>query len=315
MYKTDIGKQINATGFTLKGFSDNPELQAPLFVLFLVIYLIVIFGNMTIFTAISQDSHLHTPMYIFLMNLSVLDISLTSDILPNLLHVLLTQYKYVSFNWCISQLYIFGSLTCTEVLILGAMAYDRYVAICHPLHYASLMSLKRCSLFSGAAWMIGFLDFIGHPVFISKLFFCSSRLVDHFFCDVTPLLMLSCSDTINVEVLNYIEGTLMGCSSFLLILISYIFIIHTVLTIRSVEGRYKAFSTCTSHLTCVIIFYGSIICLHMRPTSTYYPNIDKLFSLVNIALVPMLNPLIYSLKNKEVKDALRRLISSAKNHL
>ncbi|KAM4637009.1 olfactory receptor 5AR1-like [Discoglossus pictus] len=262
---------------------------------------------MTIFAAISQDSHLHTPMYIFLMNLSVIDISISSTILPNVLRALYTQQKHISFASCIAQMYVFSSLICTEILLLSAMAYDRYVAICHPLHYVFLMSLRHCAASITTSWMTGLFVLTGHPLLISRLSFCSSHLIEHFYCDFTPLIKLSCSDKFTVELLTYIEGTVLGFMSFLLILISYIFIICTILNIQSVEGRHKAFSTCTSHLTCVIIFYVTIICLHLRPTSSYSPTLDKYFSLINVVLIPMLNPVIYSLKNKEVKHALSKL--------
>ncbi|KAM4637001.1 olfactory receptor 5AR1-like [Discoglossus pictus] len=262
---------------------------------------------MTIFVAISLDSHLHTPMYIFLMNLSILDISLPSTVLPNVLRALYTQEKHISFPSCIAQMNVFVSLLCTEILLLSAMAYDRYVAICHPLHYVFLMSLRHCAAFIATSWTTGFLALIGHTVLISRFSFCASHLIEHFYCDFTPLLILSCSDTSTVELLSYIEGTLIAFIPFLLTLISYIFIICTILSIRSVEGRHKAFSTCTSHLTCVIIFYTTSICLHMRPTSNYSPTLDKYFSIINVILIPMLNPVIYSFKNKEVKHALNKL--------
>ncbi|KAM4637000.1 olfactory receptor 1C1-like [Discoglossus pictus] len=246
-------------------------------------------------------------MYIFLMNLSILDISYTSTILPKLLNTLIAQNRSISFAGCIAQMYFFLSFACNEAFLLAAMAYDRYLAICHPLHYVLHMNLRRCSRFSAAVWAIGFLDPVLYPILISNMSFCRTNLIDHFFCDVTPLMKLSCSDTSNVEILTYIEGSLIVFTLFMFTLISYFFIISTILNIRSTEGRRKAFSTCSSHLTCVIIFYGTIMCLYMRPTSNYYPNRDKFFSLLYILLVPMLNPVIYSLKNKDVKHALIKL--------
>ncbi|KAM4702774.1 olfactory receptor 5V1-like [Rhinophrynus dorsalis] len=299
----------NLTGFLIQGLSDVPELQIPLCIIFLLIYFIIIFGNLIITVVIMGDSHLHTPMYIFLINLSFIDIMYTTNILPNILYMLFTQCKTISFAGCIIQMYFFIALACTEVLLLAAMAYDRYVAICHPLHYALLMSLKLSAWLAVASWSIGFLDSIGHAVLISKLTYCASRLIDHFFCDAAPLLKLSCSDTFYVELLTYVEGALLVSTSFLLTLVSYIFIISTIMSIQSAERRNKAFSTCTSHLTCVIIFYGTLICLYMRPTSNYSPKQDKYFALLYIVLVPMLNPIIYSLKNKEVKSALKKLKS------
>ncbi|XP_053305955.1 olfactory receptor 1019-like [Spea bombifrons] len=300
-------RQPNLTRFTIQTFTDAPELQIPIFLIFLLGYLIIILGNLTIFVVIVSEASLHTPMYLFLMKLSLLDISCASNILPNMLHMLLTQHKTISFVGCITQVYFFISLTCTEVLLLGAMAYDRYLAICHPLHYFMLMSFRHCALLIMAAFTIGFIDPMGHAVFISKLYFCASHLIDHFFCDVSPLLKLSCSDTSRVEMLTFVEGTFIVFPNFLLTLISYIFIIATILKIKSAEGRQKAFSTCTSHLTCVIMFYGTILCLYMRPTSSYSPKQDKFFALLYVVLVPMLNPVIYSLKNQDVKCALKKL--------
>ncbi|XP_053305925.1 olfactory receptor 1019-like [Spea bombifrons] len=292
----------NITGFIIQGFSNVPELQSPLFVLFLMIYLMILLGNLTIFTVILLNSHLHTPMYIFLLNLSFIDMCFTSTILPNLLHVLFTQHKYISFSGCMVQMYFFVSLACTEYFLLTAMAYDRYLAICHPLHYVLFMSLKNCGFFIAAAWTVGFLDPTGHVVLLAKLSFCGSHVIDHFFCDVSPLLKLSCSDTFSAELMIYIEGVLVTFNSFMLTVTSYFFIISTILKMSS-EDRRKAFSTCGSHMTCVVIFYGTIFCLYVRPTSSYSPERDKFFSLFYIVLIPMLNPIIYTLKNKEFKRA------------
>ncbi|KAM4637015.1 olfactory receptor 1C1-like [Discoglossus pictus] len=248
-------------------------------------------------------------MYIFLMNLSFIDILVTSTILPAVLHMLYTQRKTISFTGCMTQLYFYGSLLGIEILLLAAMAYDRYVAICHPLHYIIYMSLRHCAQSLVAVWSIGFLEFTGHPVLISKLSYCASHLIDHYFCDVAPLLKLSCSDTFNVEMLNYINGSFIAFNSFLLIVISYIFIISAILNIKSSHGQRKAFSTCASHLICVIMYYGTILCLYMRPTSSYSPSRDKFFALVYIVLNPLLNPLIYTLKNKEFQDAMMYFIT------
>ncbi|KAE8589850.1 hypothetical protein XENTR_v10017773, partial [Xenopus tropicalis] len=273
----------------IQGFSDTPELQISLFVLFLGIYLIILLGNLIIFLVISCNPHLHTPMYIFLLNLSLIDISSTSNILPNLLHILLTQQNIISFLGCMTQMYVFGFLAASEYFLLTAMAYDRYVAICDPLHYIARMSRKHCAGLITAAFTVGF----GDPVvLISKLSYCASHLINHFFCDITPLLKLSCSSTFSVELLNYIVGTLLIFSSFLPTLISYIFIVSAILKIQSSEGRQKAFSTCASHLACVITLYGTVFCLYMRPTTSYSLERDKYFSLLYIALGPVLNPLI-----------------------
>ncbi|KAM4702786.1 olfactory receptor 5AR1-like [Rhinophrynus dorsalis] len=307
MCKTSSQNHSGVTEFTIQGFSDIEDLQVPLFIIFLVIFLIILFGNMTVVITIILDSHLHTPMYVFLCNLSLLDISYTSTVLPKLLVMLFTQHKSISFTGCMIQLHFFLSFACTEFFLFAVMAYDRFVAICHPLHYNLIMGLKQCARFITAVWLTGLLDPIGHTIFISNLCFCSSHNIDHFFCDLTPLLKLSCSDTSSIEILTYIDGTLLCLSTFVPTLISYVFIICSILKIQSSEGRHKAFSTCASHLTCVIIFYGTIISLYVRPTSMYSPKQDKFFALLYIILIPLLNPIIYTLKNKDIKNALRKL--------
>ncbi|KAM9325045.1 olfactory receptor 5AR1-like [Gastrophryne carolinensis] len=300
----------NVTDFVIQGFWTITSLRLPVFTVVLFLYISIILGNTTIFVVIWWNSHLHSPMYILLTNLSVIDIAYTSNILPNLLNILLTGHKTISFVGCMIQLYLFIFLASTEVVLLAAMAYDRYVAICHPLHYASLMSLKHCVGLAALAWVIGLLDPTGHVSLVSKLSFCASRHINHFFCDLAPLLKISCSDTSVVENMNYIVGTLLTLATFLLTLISYIFIIVTILKIKSSTGRHKAFSTCTSHLTCISVFYGTIICLYMRPASNYNPEQDKFFALLYVVLVPLLNPVIYSLKNQEFKEGVKKIVSN-----
>ncbi|XP_075114181.1 olfactory receptor 6B9-like [Leptodactylus fuscus] len=296
--------EFNISEFIIQGFSDIPKLQLPMFGIFLFIYFLIICWNLIIIVIIWRTPLLHTPMYFFLVHLSFIDIASASNILPKLLLILYAKQKTISFVGCITQLYIFMSLSCTEIILLAAMAYDRYVAICHPLHYFTLMPSKQCARLSFMSWFIGFLDPTGHAVLISKLSFCSNKFVKHFFCDTISILNLACIDTYMVALLNYVEGTLLGITAFSLTLISYVFIISNILKIKSTEGQRKAFSTCTAHLTCVCIFYGTLICLYMRPSSSFSPKQDKYFSLLNIVLVPMFNPIIYSLKNEEVKKAL-----------
>ncbi|KAE8589895.1 hypothetical protein XENTR_v10017818, partial [Xenopus tropicalis] len=295
------------SGFIIQGFSDTPELQTSLFVLFLGIYLIILLGNLIIFLVISCNPHLHTPMYIFLLNLSLIDISFTTTVLPNLLHILLTQQNNISFLGCMTQMYVFVALASSEYFLLTAMAYDRYVAICDPLHYIARMSRKHCAGLITASFTVGFGDPVGIVVLTSKLSYCASHLINHFFCDVTPLLNLSCSSTFTAELSIYFVGTLLGFSSFILTLTSYIFIISAILKIQSSEGRQKAFSTCASHLTCVITLYGTGFCLYMRPTTKFSLKRDKYFSLLYIALGPVLNPLIYTLKNREFKSSIHKM--------
>ncbi|KAM4637008.1 olfactory receptor 5AR1-like [Discoglossus pictus] len=305
-----LENEDNGTEFLMKGFTDIIELQVPLFILFLIIYLMILLGNLTVFAVISLNPKLHTPMYIFLMNLSFIDILFTTAILPAVLHRLLTQRKTISFSGCMTQLYFYASLACSEVLLLAAMAYDRYVAICYPLHYVIRMSLRHCAQYLIDVWFVGLLAFTGNAVLISKLSFCASHLIDHFFCDVVPLLKISCSDTFYVYLLNYLEASLITFNSFLLTVISYIFIISAILNIQSSHGRHKAFSTCASHLTCVIMYYGTILCVYMKPSSSYSPSQDKYFALVYIVLNPLLNPVIYTLKNREFQNAIMNFIRS-----
>ncbi|KAG8435705.1 hypothetical protein GDO86_013588 [Hymenochirus boettgeri] len=275
------GNQSQLVIFTVQCFAEQEDLQLSLFILFLLIYLIIILGNSAVFTTISLSPKLHTPMYMFLGNLSFLDISYSSNTFPKLLHMVYTQQKTISFTGCITQLYFFIALACTECLLLAVMAYDRYVAICHPLHYTVLMSHKLCARLIAVVWAVGFLEPVPHTLLIVNFSFCSSHHIDHFFCDLIPLLKITC--------------------------MSYVFIIRTILQIRSSEGRQKAFSTCTSHLTCVTIFYGTMTCSYMRPTKSYNPGLDSFFALLYVALVPMLNPFIYTLKNKEFKDIVSKI--------
>ncbi|XP_063289852.1 olfactory receptor 5AR1-like [Pelobates fuscus] len=297
----------NYIELTMQGFSDLPELQFPLFVTFLFIYLTIVFSNLTIIASVVLYTHLHKPMYIFLCNLSVIDISLTSSILPKLLDMLFTQCKTISFAGCFIQMYFFMVFACSELLLLSVMAYDRYVAICHPLHYSLLMSSKMCAYLILGDVIGSLLDPVLHTVLISKLSFCSSHHIGHFFCNISALLKLSCIDTSYIEMWTYILAIVVGMSSLTLTLASYFFIISNILNIKSKTGRHKAFSTCASHMTCVFIFYGTIICLHMKPRSMYSPGQDKFFSLLYVILIPILNPLIYTLKNKEFSKVFKQI--------
>ncbi|XP_075114121.1 olfactory receptor 5AR1-like [Leptodactylus fuscus] len=309
MYTVASRNDSHAVQFTILCFSDFPKLQVPLFIMFLTIYLNIVLGNTAVFMAVVFDSHLHTPMYIFLGNLSVLDISYTSTILPKLLFMLLTQHKIVSLVGCITQMYFFLCFACTEMILLAVMAYDRYVAICHPLHYTLLMSPRTCLIVVISVWVAALLEPVSFTVLVANLSFCSTNQIDHFFCDASPLLKLSCSDTTHVNMTTYILGALVGMSTFMLTLVSYIYIIYNIMNIHSAGGRSKTFSTCASHLTCVLLFYGTTLSLYMRPTSMYSPKQDKFFSLLYIILIPLLNPVIYTLKNKQFKEVFKKLMN------
>ncbi|KAM9323746.1 olfactory receptor 6B9-like [Gastrophryne carolinensis] len=229
----------------------------------------------------------------------------TTAILPKLLDIHLTTQNKISLAGCITQLYFFFSVACSETILLAAMAYDRYVAICYPLHYSIFMTLRNCIGLSLSSCTIDFLDVFGHAVLISRMSFCRSHLIGHFFCDMTPLLKLSCSDMSIIDLLNYIEGTVLTIFTFVFTITSNICIISTILKIKSSEGRLKALSTCSAHLTCVTLFYGTIISLYIRPSSSYAPKFNKFASLLYVVLVPLLNPIIYTLKNEDVKKTLR----------
>ncbi|XP_053545619.1 olfactory receptor 1038-like [Bombina bombina] len=293
------------TYFIIKGISDIPELQVPIFILVLIIYLVTLAGNMTILILVCTKSILHTPMYFFLGNLSVLDISSSTVTLHKLLINFLSGNNKVSFLGCMAQLYVFASLLGAELLILTAMSYDRYVAICKPLHYHMIMSGRVCLLLASACWAWGLLESLPHVYIISNFSFNGSKVINHFFCDFLPLKQLSCSDTSALELVTFSSGLFHSSFSMFSTFIPYIFIIVAILRIPSIAGRRKAFYTCSSHLTVVILLYVTLISQYMIPASINSLDSNKFYSLFNTAVVPMLNPLIYSLKNKDVKSALR----------
>ncbi|KAM4641712.1 olfactory receptor 5M11-like [Discoglossus pictus] len=298
--------QTKVTYFTLKGISDDPDLQAPIFLLVLVIYLLTLGGNMTILLLVCLDPQLHTPMYFFLANLSMLDMMSTTNTLHSTLISFISGDKTISFPRCMAQMYIFGSLLSDELKILVAMSYDRYVAICNPLRYHLIMRPTVRVLLTTVCWVLGCLEIIPIMVVMSKIYFCSSKDIDHFFCDILPLIQLSCSDTSLLELLLFLAAVFHNSISFLPTLIPYVFIIITILRIPSRTGRRKAFYTCSSHITVVTLLYITLLCQYLKPTSMGSQESIKLYSLFNTAAVPLLNPLIYSLKNKDVKSALRR---------
>ncbi|XP_044124873.1 olfactory receptor 8D1-like [Bufo gargarizans] len=294
------------TFFIIKGISDVPKLQVPIFLLVLLIYLITVGGNMTILLLVCVDPQLHTPMYFFLCNLSILDISSSTVTLHKILISFLSGDKTVSVQSCLTQMFIFTSLVCNELLILTAMSYDRCVAICNPLRYSSIMSRVVCSALAVVCWALGFVESLPHLILISRFTCYHSKEINHFFCDIVPLVKLSCDDTSLSDFLMFICGLFLATFPFLLTFIPYIFIIRTIMRIRSSTGKHKAFYTCSSHLTVVVLLYMTLVCQYLRPASMDTLDSNKLFSLFNTAAVPMLNPLIYSLKNKDVKSALKR---------
>ncbi|XP_069800202.1 olfactory receptor 5B12-like [Dendropsophus ebraccatus] len=296
------------TYFIIKGISDDPELQAPIFVLVLLLYLIVLVGNMSLLLLVCLDSHLHTPMYFFLANLSVVDMMSSTVTLHKTLLTFITGDNTVAYLACMVQSYLFGSLSGHGLFILTAMSYDRYVAICRPLNYTIIMNYKVCLLLASFCWILGFIQVIPYICILLKISCYSSNEITHFFCDLAPFLEITCSDITLLIRLSSIQGVIVyAVIPFLFILTSYIFIITTILKIRSSIGRRKAFYTCSSHLTVIVLLYTTLLCQYAVPSNTL--GSKKLFSLFNTAIVPLLNPLIYSLKNKDFKTAFRRRLN------
>ncbi|XP_029431446.1 olfactory receptor 1019-like [Rhinatrema bivittatum] len=297
------------TEFLLLGFTNDSQLQFVLFVVFLMIYLMTLLGNFGIILLIQLDPRLHTPMYFFLCNLSFVDLCCSSAITPKILVNFLSENKAISYLGCAAQLYFFLAFACTDNFLLAAMAYDRYVAICNPLLYPVLMTRKVCTQLASIVYIAGFLYSILQTGNTFRLSFCRSNVINHFFCDIPPLLKLSCMDTYLNEIVLNTFAVLISLPSILVILISYTSILSNVLRIRSAEGRRKAFSTCASHFVSVTLFYGSALFMYLRPSSAYSLKQDRIISVFYTVVIPMLNPLIYCLRNQEVKAALRKISS------
>ncbi|XP_078496631.1 olfactory receptor 5V1-like [Lissotriton helveticus] len=295
------------TEFIFVGLSDDLNVQIGLFACFSTIYTITIIGNILLVTLTLYDAALKTPMYLFLRNLSLLDLGFTTVTVPKMLSYLLAKKKSISVVGCFVQLYFFHFLGSAECFLLTVMSFDRYVAICFPLRYTQVMSTEVCRRLAFASWISGAVYPVGHTLLIASLSYCASNKVNHFFCDLPPLLQLSCSDSTFTVLEILIFGGLVAWGTFLLTLTSYICIIIAILKIRSAEGRKKAFSTCAAHLTVVSIFFGTIVFMYIRPKSSYSLDQDKLFTVLYNILTPMLNPMIYSLRNKDVKKALKKL--------
>ncbi|KAM6170590.1 olfactory receptor 1L6-like [Rhynchocyon petersi] len=299
--------QSHVTEFLLLGLTTDAKQQVWLFASFLVMYLVNVVGNSVIIAAIRGDIRLHTPMYFFLSNLSFVDICFTNVIVPRMLANMLSKTKKVPFAQCLTQMYFFVACAITDSFLLAAMAIDRYVAICNPLHYTTTMNPRRCVLLVAASWVVSHLHSLTHTILMARLSFCGPNIIHHFFCDVQPLLTLSCSDTSINELLAFTEGSLVIMSPFIFIIVSYVYITHAVLKVPSGGGRYKVFSTCGSHLTVVALYYGTAISVYIRPSSTYSVTKDRVVTVIYTVVIPMLNPFIYSLRNRDMKQALRKL--------
>ncbi|KAM9557627.1 olfactory receptor 5AS1-like [Guaruba guarouba] len=296
------------TEFILLGFTDRLEVKIPLFGLFLLIYITTLVGNAGLIVLIQLNACLHTPMYYFLSSLSFLDLICSSAIAPKMLVSLLAQQNTISFTGCATQMFFFAAFADAECLLLVAMAYDRYVAVCHPLIYTVVMSHRVCTTMVAGVYLSGGLTSLLHTSFTFTLSFCGSNVINHFFCDIPPLLELSCSDTYINEVLLFTVCGFIQTSTFLAITVSYTCILSTILRIHVADNRHKAFYTCTSHPMAVGLFYGSLLFTYLQPSSSHSMNTDKMISAFYTLVFPMLNPLIYSFRNKQVKDALRRTV-------
>lgn len=296
------------TEFILLGLTDRDELKVFLFILFLLIYVISLVGNLGMFMLIHITPKLHTPMYHFLRSLSFVDACYSSVFAPTLLLNFFVERETISFSACILQYFLFASLLTTEGFLLAAMAFDRYVAIVNPLTYTVVMTKLICVLLVLGSCLGGTITSLTHTIGLIKLSFCGPNVISHFFCDLPPLLKLSCSDTSMNELLLLVFSGVIAITTLLTMVLSYIFIVAAILRIRSAAGRHKAFSTCASHLTAVTLFYGSISFSYIQPSSQYSLEQEKVVSVFYTLVIPMLNPLIYSLRNKEVKDAVKRVM-------
>ncbi|XP_063313173.1 olfactory receptor 10A7-like, partial [Pelobates fuscus] len=294
--------------FILKGFSTDSNLQIYLFGIFSLIYALTFMGNMMIIATVTSEPKLHSPMYQFLRSLSLTEIFYISVTVPRMLRDLLQQKRTISFIGCAVQLYFFCFLGTTECFTLAFMAYDRYVAICYPLHYTSIMTKAKCLQLLAGSWLSGILLSSGQISYMFSLPFCNANIIDHFFCDILPVVKLACADTFANELAILLYSSLVIPLPFLLILVSYIQIIFSVLKVPSADGRRKAFSTCGSHLTSVTLFYGSATITYLRTKTNNTNGGAKIWSLLYVVFIPMLNPIIYSLRNKEIKNAITKTI-------
>ncbi|XP_063164842.1 olfactory receptor 5V1-like [Candoia aspera] len=306
----DVRNQTLVSEFIFLGFSNITHGQVYLILVFLTIYLVTILGNITIITLIVVDSHLHSPMYFFLCHLSCLDICYSSVTVPKILANLLLQRHTISYNHCLTQMFFLMACSGSECWFLAIMAYDRYAAICQPLHYSHLMSPRVCMQAAIIIWIWGFLDSAIHAALASKLRFCGDNQIHHIFCDLPPLLKIACDDKFASEIAIHIATFFVGLAPFLFVAISYFYILASILRIHSNSGRRKAFSTCSSHMLVVILFFGNGSINYYQPSTGYSLESDTLISTMYCIVIPMMNPLIYSLRNQEVKRALQKAMES-----
>ncbi|XP_063785617.1 olfactory receptor 5I1-like [Pseudophryne corroboree] len=302
MFLSQVTYRNNITSVILLGFPNLQNLNILLFLLLLIIYSVTISANTFIMVLFLLSKNLQTPMYFFITQLSLLDITLITDILPNLLRIVLYDGCTMSLIGCIIQFNLFATSESSECLLLSVMSYDRYLAICNPLRYVSIINHRFCVKSAITVWIVGFLLMLVNAISICSLHFCGPNVIDHFYCDFEPLLQLSCSDTTIIHIQTFIMSILATLIPFMIIVMSYVYIVLTILKIPSFSGRKKAFSTCSSHLMVVSIFYGTLIIVYVFPTRQL-TTISKVLSLFYTVIVPLLNPIIYTFRNKDVKEA------------
>ncbi|XP_008254929.1 olfactory receptor 6C76 [Oryctolagus cuniculus] len=306
--------RTSGTDFILLGLTDNPELQIVVFSFFFLTYVLSVTGNLTIISLTLLDSHLKTPMYFFLRNFSFLEISFTSVCNPRFLISIITGDKSISYDACVAQLFFFIFLGSTEFFLLASMSYDRYVAICKPLHYTTIMSSKICYQLLISSWLAGFLVIFPPLAIGLELDFCASHVIDHFTCDSAPLLQISCTDTSTLELMSFVLALFTLMTTLTLIILSYTYILRTIFRLPSVQQRKKAFSTCSSHMIVVSISYGSCIFMYVKTSAKEGVALTKGVAILNTSVAPMLNPFIYTLRNQQVKHAfkgaMRKMLSS-----
>ncbi|XP_040859217.1 olfactory receptor 6Y1 [Ochotona curzoniae] len=304
----EVDNHTATTHFILLGFPTQPGFQVLLFSVFLASYLLTLLENLLIILAIRSEGQLHKPMYFFLSHLSFLEMWYVTVISPKMLVDFLSQNKSISFNGCMTQLYFFVTFVCTEYILLAVMAFDRYVAICNPLRYTIIMTNQLCGTMAGGCWLCGLLTAMIKMVFIARLHYCGTPRINHYFCDISPLLNVSCEDSSQAELVDFFLALLVIAIPLCVVVTSYITILITILKIPSSRGRQKAFSTCASHLTVVILFYSTTLFTYARPKLMYAYNSNKVVSVLYTVIVPLLNPIIYCLRNREVKAALKKTV-------
>ncbi|KAM4691761.1 olfactory receptor 11A1-like [Rhinophrynus dorsalis] len=302
-----VKNQTKVTQFLLLGFGNLHSFNIIFFIIFLIVFISAVTGNLLIIVLFITSQHPHSPMYFFLSHLSATDILLATNILPNMLCAMLMGGKVITYLDCITQFYFFSATTITECFLLSVMSYDRYLAVCYPLHYTSIMDFKRLIILSVLPWMLGFTFNLLAVMPVSNFQFCKDNVIDHFYCDLSPLQKLSCSDTSFVEFIVFVFSTPIFIFPCGLIILTYVYICITILRIPSTTGKQKAFSTCSSHLIVVGAFYGTLITKYMMPSQGHSLLINKIISLLHTVFTPLFNPIVYSLRNQDIRRALSKI--------